>query len=65
MILDAIKMLLGLVSTEERSLLHPSESEEVLEGEFRQTRIQQEAVRNITRFRFVATLNPDLIDVVR
>ena len=61
--LDAIKMLLGLVSTEERSLLHPSESEEVLEGEFRQTRIQQEAVRTL-RDLDRATLNPDLIDVV-
>ena len=61
--LDAIKMLLGLVSTEERSLLHPSESEEVLEGEFRQTRVQQEAVRTL-RYLDLATLNPDLIDVV-
>ena len=60
---DAVNMLLGLVSTEERSLLQPSESEEVLDRELRQTRVQREVVMKLRELNR-ATLNPDLIDVV-
>ena len=60
---DAVKMLLGLVSTEERSLLKPSESEEALDIEPRQTRVQQKAMRKLWDLIF-RTSNPDLINVL-
>ena len=60
---DAVKMLLGLVSAEERSLLNPSESEEALDIEPRQTRVQQKAMGKLGDLIF-RTSDPDLINVL-
>ena len=60
---DAVKVLLELISTEEKSLLKPSESEAVLDGEPTQTYVQQEAMQKLWSLIF-RTSNPDLIDVI-
>ena len=60
---DAVKMLLGLVSAEERSLLNPSESEDALDIEPRQTRVQQKAMGKLWDLIF-RTSNPDLINLL-
>ena len=57
---DAVRILLELISTEERSLLKPSESEEILDREPRQTRVQQEAISQLVSW----ISNPDLINVL-
>jgi len=64
--LFAIKALLEIISTEERSLLSHSENEEVLDGislhHLRPTNVQQAAERALV-LNFI-TLNPDIIDVL-